>query len=145
MVETKEGDHEVGIFWVHTISQDYPTSGAESAVTKREVWVSSFFHGTNLRPESCQDDGDFKYLPFQNRVLEVINSACKHGMALTLEVWDAQGNYQIFNGTDDVQYTIPDDAFPLNATATATQFATSADLYITGNETILYALGDGTG
>ncbi|KAF9039531.1 hypothetical protein BDZ89DRAFT_1156959 [Hymenopellis radicata] len=126
LVETNEGDR--GIFWVHTISQDYPTSGAESAVTKREVW----------------DDGDFKYLPFQNRVLEVINSGCNYGMALTLEVWDAQGNYQVFNGTDDIQYAIPDDAFPLNATATATQFATSADLYITGEEPILYALGDGT-
>ena len=144
IVEIKERDHEAGVFWTHTINQEYPTTGIST--TKREVWVSNLNVEFGEPPlTDLKNEGEFVPLPFLNRVLRGSNSECDYGMKIKIEVWDVNGNYQVVDGTDVLEHTVPNDAFPINATISATEFGTYAELYISGEEPILYAVGGGVG
>lgn len=110
-----------------------------------ESSIPDFVHGIPSHDhDPLRDNGTFVDLPFQNRVISVLNVDCDDGLTVTLEIWDADGGYQVLNGTDSFSYDLP-DAFPFNVTATATQYNTSMYVYITGEEPIVYTLGDGTG
>ncbi|KAK7460692.1 hypothetical protein VKT23_009407 [Stygiomarasmius scandens] len=116
IVHFHEDTVEMSVFWIHTISQTWPSSGS------------------NKR--------DFAPLPFQNRVISASNIECRPNLPLSIEVTDANGVTQNVNGTDDIRVDVP-EALPANVTVSVDGGASFAEMVVTGDEKVLVSFGNG--
>ncbi|THU89635.1 hypothetical protein K435DRAFT_283917 [Dendrothele bispora CBS 962.96] len=108
---------DMGVFWVHSTSQSW----ASQSSSKR----------------------DFEPLPFNSGVVSAVNVDCEFGMALSINVTDANGAVTSVNGTDEIRIDVP-QALPANVTVAIDNGDSGfAEMLITGKEKVLVSFGGG--
>ncbi|KAF5357410.1 hypothetical protein D9758_005955 [Tetrapyrgos nigripes] len=115
IVHYTENNFEMGVFWIHTISQTWDNT---PSTRKR----------------------DFTPLTFQNRVISAFNSECRPNLPLAITVTDASGVTQTVNGTDDISTPVP-DALPASVRIDIDGGDSFADMVIPGPEKVLIQFG----